>query len=315
MIEDTLNKPKNGENNQDLVEMLKDLGARCRACAPLNPLECITRCNLWKLKNELRQLRDRMDDPNFIKELFNVLKNSTRLQILKTIVKGKHSVSRLQEELKKAGYSHSRDTISQEYLQPLMQVGLAAEAQEQYYATTFGGKLTEVLEDFSDFVDVLPAHSECYEETLLDAMLSGPKTFEDMAAFVSPKIASRILKRLKTSGLIETPEARDYVFFFRSKRDPEKESFSQTEKNVYSKIPDDGISARKLAEKTDISLRRTYKYLRRLKGKKLVFTRKTPKFYSLTKKGDKLAQLIRGLQGVVEDVWQSSWYVVTTEKS
>jgi predicted transcriptional regulator len=196
-----------------------------------------------------------------------------------------------------------------------MQVGLAAEAQEQYYATTFGGRLTEVLEDFSDFVDVLPAHSECYEETLIDAMLSGPKTFEDLAAFVSPKIASRILKRLKTSGLIQTPEERDYVFFFRSKRDPEKEAFSETERRVYSNIPEDGISARKLADKTDISLRRTYKYLRGLKGKKLAFTRKTPKLYSLTAKGEKLAQLLRGLQGVVEEVWQSSWHVFTTEKS
>ncbi len=315
MIEDTLNKPRSVENNQDLVGLLKDLGARCRSCAPVNPLECVTRCNLWKLKNELRQLRDRMDDPNYIKELLNVLKNSTRLQILKTIVRGKHSVSRLQEELRKAGYIHSRETISQEYLLPLMQVGLAAETQDQYYATTFGGKLTEALEDFSDFVDILPAHSECYEETLLDAMLSGPKTFEDMAAFVSPKIASRILNRLKTSGLIETPEERDYIFFFRSKRDQRKESFSETEKKVYRNIPDDGISARKLAKTTDISLRRTYKYLRGLKGKKLVFTRKTPKMYSLTKQGEKLAQLIRGLQGVVEDVWQSSWHVVTAEKS
>jgi predicted transcriptional regulator len=256
-----------------------------------------------------------MDDPNFIKELFNVLKNGTRLHILRTIVKGKHSVSRIQEELKKAGYSHSCDTISEEYIMPLMHVGLAAEAQEQYYATTFGGRLTEVLEEFSDFVNVLPAHSECYEETLLDAMLSGPKTFEDMATFVSPKIASRILKRLKTSGLTETPEERDYVFFFRSKRDPDKESFSETERKVYTDIADDGIAARKLAEKADISLRRTYKYLRGLKGKKLVFTRKTPKVYRLTAKGEKLGQLLRGLQGVVEEVWQSSWHVVTTEKS
>jgi predicted transcriptional regulator len=315
MIEDQLNKLKGSENSQDLVDMLKDLGARCRACAPVNPLECVTRCNLWKVKNELRQLRDRMDDPNYVKELLNVLKNSTRLHILKTIARGRHSVIHLQEELRKAGYSHSRDTISQEYLQPLVQVGLAAEAQEQYYATTFGGKLTEVLEEFSDFVDVLPAHSECYEETLLDAMLTGPKTFEDLATFVSPKIGSRILKRLKTTGLIETPEDRDYIFFFRSKRDPEKEAFSETEQKIYAGIPDDGISAGKLAEKSGVSLRRTYKYLRKLRGKKLVFTRKNPKVYSLTEKGKKLAELIRGLQGVVEDVWQSSWHVVTTEKS
>jgi predicted transcriptional regulator len=315
VIEETFRKPKNRESNHDLVEILKDLGARCRECAPLNPLECVTRCNLWKLKNELRQLRDTMDDPNFIKELFNVLKNRTRLQILKTIVKGKHSVSRLQDELKKAGYSHSCDTISQEYLQPLMQVGLAAEAQEQYYATTFGGRLTEALDDFSDFVNDLPAHSECYEETLLDAILSEPKKFEDLAAFVSPKIASRILKRLKISGLIEAPEERDYVFFFRSKRDPVKETFSPTASRVYLNIPEAGISAKKLAEKAEISLRRTYKYLRALKGKKLVFTRKTPKVYRLTNKGEKLAQLLRDLQGVVEEVWQSSWHVVTTEKS
>lgn len=315
MIEDTLNRPKSADSNQDLVQVLKDLGTRCRQCAPLNPLECVTRCNLWKLKNELRQLRSRMDDPNYIKELFNVLKNSTRLQILKTIVKGRHSVIRLQEELKKAGYMHSCDTINQEYLQPLMQVGLAAEAQEQYYATMFGGRLTEVLEDFSEFVDDLPAHSECYEETLIDAMFSGPKTFEDMATFVSPKVASRILKRLKTSGFVDTPEERDYIFFFRSKRDPSKESFSQTEKKVYISIPENGISARRLAEKTSISLRRTYKYLRGLKGKKLVFTRKTPKVYHLTQKGEKLAQLISGLQSVVEEVWQSSWHIVTAEKS
>jgi predicted transcriptional regulator len=256
-----------------------------------------------------------MDDPNYIKELLNVLKNGTRFQILKTIAKGRHTVIHLQEELRKAGYSHSRDTISEEYLQPLMQVGLAAEVQEQYYATTFGGKLTEVLEDFSDFVDILPAHSECYEETLLDAMLSGPKTFDDLAAFVSPKIGSRILKRLKTTGLIDTPEERDYVFFYRSKRDPKKEVFSETEKKVYKGIADDGVSAGKLAERSGISLRRTYKYLRKLRGKKLVFTRKNPKLYSLTEKGKKLAELIRGLQGVVEDVWQSSWHVVTTEKS
>ncbi len=315
MIEDPLTKPKSYETNQDLVEVLKSLGERCRACAPVNPLECVTRCSLWKVKNELRQLRDRMDDPNYIKELLNVLKNSTRIQILKTIVKGRHTVIHLQEELRKAGYSHSRETISEEYLQPLMQVGLAAEAQEQYYATTFGWKLTEVLEDFSDFVDVLPAHSECYEETLLDAMFSGPKTFDDLANFVSPKIGSRILKRLKTTGLIETPEERDYVFFFRSKRDPHKEAFSDTERKVYSGIPENGISAGRLAEKSNISLRRTYKYLRSLRGKKLVFTRKNPKLYSLTEKGRKLAELIRGLTGVVEDVWQSSWHVVTTEKS
>jgi predicted transcriptional regulator len=306
---------RSAERNRDLAGLLRTLDAECRNCAPLTPLKCITRCKVWKLKNELRQLRETMDNPNFIKDLFNVLKNETRLHILSAIVNGRYSVSQLQQELKKVGYSHSQDTINEEYLRPLMQVGLAAETRDQYYATMFGGRLTDLLEGFPEFVNVLPAHSECYEETLLSALLSGPKTFQEVEAFISPKIAARILKRLKTAELIDTPEERDYVFFFKSKRDPNKETFSSTERKVYDNISEEGISAKKIAEKTGISLRRTYKYLRGLKGKKLVFTRKTPKAYSLTDKGAKLASILQELHNLVEEIWNSSEQVVSSENA
>jgi len=302
---------QNEEKKQDLSEVLRTLDAECRNCAPLNPLECVTRCKVWKLKNELRRLRETMDNPNFMKDLFNVLKNETRLHILNAIVKGRYSVSQLQQELKKAGYCHSQETIAEEYVRPLMDVGLAAETRDEYYATMFGGRLSEVLEGFPEFVEVLPAHSECYEETLLSALLTGPKTFQEVEEFISPKVTSRVLKRLKTGVLIETPGERDYVFFFRSKRDPEKETFFVTERVVYDSLPEDGISAKKLAEKTGLSMRRIYKYLRGLKGKKLVFTRKTPKSYGLTEKGERLALVLQGLQDLIEEVWNSSEQVVS----
>ena len=301
--------------NRDLAEMLTALDVECRKCAPLSPLKCITRCNVWKLKNELRRLRETMDNPNFTRDLFNVLKNETRIHILKSIVKGRYSLDQLQQELKKAGHPRSQDTINQEYLRPLVQVGLAAEARDEYYATMFGGRLTELLEDFPDFANILPAHSECYEETLLNALLTGPKTFQEVETLISPKAASRVLKRLKTSDLIETPEERDYVFFFKSKRDPKKEILAETEQKVYEGIPEEGISAKKLAKKTKLSIRRIYKYLRGLKGKKLIFTRKTPKAYGLTFKGEKLASLLQGLQNLVEETWNSSEQVVSNEKS
>ena len=302
---------QNEEKKQDLSEMLRTLDAECRNCAPLNPLECVTRCKVWKLKNELRRLRETMDNPNFMKDLFNVLKNETRLHILNAIVKGRYSVSQLQQELKKAGYCHSQETIAEEYVRPLMDVGLAAENRDEYYATIFGGRLNEVLEGFPEFGNVLPAHSECYEETLLSALLTGPKTFQEVEELISPKVASRVLKRLKTGELIETPEERDYVFFFRSKRDPNKETFFVTERVVYDSLPEEGISAKKLAEKTGLSMRRIYKYLRGLKGKKLVFTRKTPKSYGLTEKGERLALVLQGLQDLIEEVWNSSEQVVS----
>jgi DNA-binding HxlR family transcriptional regulator/predicted transcriptional regulator len=305
-----LTSTRKTENTRDLSEMLKTLNAECRNCAPISALECINRCQVYKLKNELRKLRETMDNPNYIKELFNVLKNATRLHILQAIVNGRYSVSQLQQELKKTGHSHSQDTINEEYLQPLMSVGLATEARDEYYATAFGGRLTELLESFPEFAEILPAHSECYEEILLQSLLSGPKTFEDIEALISPKIASRILKRLRSVGLIETPEERDYIFFFKSKRDPDKETFSETERKMYESIPNEGISAGKLAKETGLSTRRTYKYLRGLKGKKLIFIRRTPKAYGLTCKGEMLASVLQELQSIVEDTWNSSEEVI-----
>jgi predicted transcriptional regulator len=116
-------------------------------------------------------------------------------------------------------------------------------------------------------------------------------------------------------GLVETSKERDYVFFFRSKRDPDKETFSLTERKVYDSLSIGGVSAKKLSQKTGLSMRRIYKYLRGLKGKKLVFPRKTPKAYGLTDKGERLAVVLRGLQGLVEEVWDSSELVVCGEKS
>jgi len=297
---------RKNENNHDLSAMLNSLDAECRNCAPATPLECITRCHVYKLKNELRSLRETMDNPNYIKELFNTLKNETRIHILRAIANGRYSVSQLQQELKKNGHSHSQDTISEEYLNPLMAVGLATETRDEYYATTFGGRLTELIGCFPDFAEKLPAHSECYEEILLQSLLSGPKTFDDIETLISSKIASRILKRLRAAGLIQTPTERDYIFFFKSKRDPNKENFTKTERKIYDSIPDEGISAGKLAKETALSMRRTYKYLRGLKGKKLVFIRRTPKAYVLTCKGKKLASLLKDLQLIVEDTWNSS---------
>jgi predicted transcriptional regulator len=289
-----------------MTEILRSLDQECKNCSPVSPLECISNCNVWKLRNELRTLCETMETPHYMKDLLNVLKNDTRVAILQTTAKGKYSVSRLQQELKRAGYLHSQETLLEEYLRPLLNVGLIAESQEQFHTTTFGGRLTDLIENLPEFTDVLPAHSECYEETILKALQEGPKTFEDTRSFIPPKIVSRILKRLKTTCLVKTSKDRDYIFFFRSKRDQSKETLTETENRIYTNIPEEGISAKKLAQKTELSLRRTYKYLRGLKGKKLVFARKTPKTYALTEKGERLAWLLNEMHRLVEETMSFS---------
>ena len=242
-----------------------------------------------------------MGKPQFMKDLLNALKNKTRAAILQTTSRGRYSVSKLQQKLKKVGHLHSQDALLEEYLRPLLNVGLIVETQEQVQATTFGGRLADLISNLPEFTVVLPSHSKCYEETILKALLDGPKTFEDTEVFIPSKTVSRIYKRLKIKDLVETPRDRDYVFFFRSKRDQSKEILTNTESRVYGNIPEEGISAKKLAQKTELSLRRTYKYLRGLKGKKLVFARRTPKTYVLTEKGERLAWLLNELQKVVEE--------------
>jgi len=242
-----------------------------------------------------------MESPNFMKDLFNVLKNDTRLSILQKIAKGRYSLSRLQQELKKAGYLHSQDTLAEEYLGPLLEVGLATESQDHFSITAFGDKLNKLIENIPEFTTFFPSRSECYEEDVLKALLAGPKSFDAISELIPSTILSRILKRLRTMDLIETPEERDYMFFFKSKRDSTKEILKATETRVYRSIPEEGISVRRLSQKTDLSLRRIYKYLRGLKGKKLVFARKIPKTYSLTEKGERIAWLVNEMNKLVKE--------------
>jgi DNA-binding HxlR family transcriptional regulator len=304
-----ISSPKT-ENTQTLAGMMKSLEDECKNCAPTTPLECISRCQVYKLKNELRNLRETMNNPDYMKELFNVLKNETRFYVLETIVNDKCSVAQLQRVLKKTGYNYSMQGFREEYLLPLIRVGLATEVREEYGTTMFGGRLAELLQDFSEFVKKLPARSECCEEVILQKLLEAPKTFEEIESLIPSKSTSRTLKRLRSVGLIETPNERDYVFYFKTIRDPNKETITVSERKVYDALMDEGSSAGKLSKETGLSVRRTYKCIRVLKGKKLIFLRRTPKLYALTGKGEKLASLLRAVEQIVEDTWNSSTQVM-----
>jgi DNA-binding HxlR family transcriptional regulator len=294
------------KNNNDLSEKSKSLEAQCRNCTPITPIYCITRCKIYRLKNELRTVHDTMNNPNYINELLKVLKNDARFHILQTIANGRYRVNKLQQELNKTGCRISQHNIREEYLHPLMAIGLVAEERNEYYTTTFGSRIAEMLAALPEFAKSLPARSEGYEEALMQSLLSGPKTFGDIKALIMPKTISRTLKRLRSVGLIKTRVKRDYIFFFKSRRDPKKETFTAGERKIYNAVDFDGISAGMLARKTGFSMRRTYKTLRTLKGKKLIFARRTPKVYGLTFNGTKLASVLQKIQKIVEDVRDSS---------
>jgi predicted transcriptional regulator len=292
-------------NGTYFFETLKTLDSQCRSCAPITPLECLTRCKVYKLKNELRFLRKNLDNPDYIKDLFNALKNETRIFILQALVNDRHSLDQLQVKLKKAGHLHCQSAIIKEYLQPLTALGLACESQGEYNLTLFGSRLTKQFECLSEFALKLPDSSKCYEEIVLQHLLSGSKTFESIEGVILLRNVSRTLKRLRSARLISKSADREYVFFFKTKRDPNKETLTATERKIYEGIAYQGISAGRLASRTSFSTRVTYRCIKHLKGKKLVFQRRTPKAYALTDKGRKLATVLYDLQQTVEDIWIS----------
>ena len=302
------------QEKTSLADTVKEWEETCKNCSPLTPITCISGCKIWKQKNEFRKLYKKMKNPNFMINLLNTLKNDRRLQILEIISEGCYSIARLQQELKKWGYYHSQQTIVEEYLTPLIEVGLAEEDQNRYYPTVFGCRLNELIKDFSDVENVLPPHSECYEETALGMLLDKPKTYEDLKSMIPAKSVARILNRLQKAKLVETTKENDYIFYFQTKRDSNNTKFSPTEKRVYENIPIEGFPARKLAEKTSISLRRTYKYLRRLKGKKLVFARKRPKSYALTAKGLKIAKMLKGIRNLTLEISATASHIVNNNE-
>ena len=299
------------QRNTGIVEVLKEGKEICKNCHPLTPMMCITGCNIWKLKNELRKLERKMKNPNFAANLLNTLKNRRRLQLLEIISKGRYSLVRLQQKLKKLGYYHSQRTIAKEYVNPLVEVGLVEENHSKYHTTVFGDKLNELIRDFNNIEELLPPHSECYEEKTVEALFDGSKTYEELELVIPNESLSRVLRRLHAAKLITKDDENNYIFYFKTRRDPQQEKLSSTEKRVYQSIPEEGITVKKLANNTNISLRRTYKYLRKLRGKKLTFKRRRPKTYALTKEGARIARLLGKICVLLTEFGQASTEITT----
>lgn len=293
--------------------LIREVEDNCRKCISMTPTTCLAGCRTWKLKNQFRNLYKVARNPDFMTRLMNTLKNKTKLQLLEIVTKGRYSIARLQQELKTLGFTFSQQTIVEEYVTPLIEVGLTQEDQNAYSATLFGCRLYELANGFTDLGDMLPPHSECYEESALDALTTGPKTHEELEKAVPANNVARILSRLQETKLVEKSQETEHVFFFTTKRDPSMEELSPTERRVYDNISIDGISARKLAQKTSISLRRTYRYIRRLKGKKLVFAREKPASYWLTPKGTQVTMLLQGTRNLTVEALKTTAFL-TEEK-
>jgi predicted transcriptional regulator len=276
--------------SKSLLEVLEHAEKYCENCETVSPMICVECCDVWKVKNEILEIRRIVNQKDHAIRLLNVLKNERRLKILNALMERPRGLKELQEYLKKTGHQHSRSTIVNAYVKPLLDTGLIKRERARYRLTFYGKSFHGILKGFF-LRELLPVHSCCYEEVVLRELKAKPKTFNELEALVPPKSLSRVLTRLRKRRLITKNPSSEYVFYHKIKGQP-KIKLSPTEKRIFKAIPKAGISARDLSKEVGINLRRTYKYLRRLRNNKLVFALKMPRTYELTQSGTSIAQLL-----------------------
>ena len=296
------------DDGAELVEVLRRAEGICRYCEPVSPLICIERCEIWKMKNDFLEMSGMLCADDHMHDLLNAVKNSRRREVIEALSAHPRGTKGLQKYLKSKGYYHSQHTIASEYVEPLINAGLVKKDGDRHRLTLYGKKFCEVLNQFN-VEHPLPPHSRCYEEIMLKELKDGPKSYADLVGSVTQKSLSRSLKRLREDGLVKRSKSREYVFYFRTKKVP-KNTFSPTEKKVYETIPEAGISARELSKAVGINLRRTYKYLRRLRQRRLVFARKKPGTYELTPSGMELADFLEETANLVSDASKASGFLL-----
>ncbi len=257
---------------------------------------CVEQCETWKVKKELRETARRLSEANHGLDLLNAVKNQRRLKILDILWECMFSFDELQSRLRKMGFSHSQGTID-EYLMPLIQAGLVKENGNRLGLTLYGRKVHDTVVKHG-FAGWLPIHSEGYEERILRSLLDGVKTRGELLEVAPAKSLSRTLRRLIERKLIVSDSVPDRVFYFRTKRALSTEKLSHTQKKICEAIPQAGISARDLSRTVGVNLRRTYKYLRSLRGKKLLFRRDMPVMFELTERGKSVAEFLYEVAGI-----------------
>jgi DNA-binding HxlR family transcriptional regulator/predicted transcriptional regulator len=285
------------EDGCTLEQTLHLMEERCKTCNVATPMFCVEQCETWKVKKELRDTDRELSEVGHKLRLLNALKNGRRLAILDVLRKGPLSLAELQERLKDLRLYHSQKTLD-EYLKPLLAARLVRERNGRWGLTLYGRKVQDAVVRHG-FGSSLPVHSGGREETILRGLLDGPRTCGELAEVVPAKSLSRVLKRLRERRLISDNSPSDRVFYFRTKRALSLERLSPTQKRMCEAIPDKGVSARELSVVVGINLRRVYRYLRGLRGKKLAFRRAIPAKYELTERGRKIAEFLLEITGII----------------
>jgi len=283
----------------DLSEIYKEARRYCRDCEILSPMTCLEQCSIWKLKNELFELNQIVKRNMHVIDLLNAVKNRKRCKIIQILRRQSLTSDELQDHLKKEGFYHSLTTITNSYLKPILKAGIVKEESGRYRLTFYGRKIYVILSK-EELQGMFPRGSNCYEEFCLLALGAGSKSFKELCSVVSQKALGRTIKRLEEKSLVTRNRPSGRVLYYKTNGKLDK--FSPTERRVFDAISQSGMTVHDLTQKVGITIRRTYKYLKRLESKKLVVCQRRPTTYVLTPVGRRIANCLNEMIHLHESI-------------
>lgn len=142
MLSERYNQPLGKINQGATLAEAYDLAqSHCKGCKIPSPIVCVERCDVWRVKNEILEIRQIISQEGHRVRLLNAIKNPRPLKILEALYEHPRHIEELQRYLKEKGFYHSRSTIIFAYLKPLIQAGLVREHGGRYTSTMYGRKI------------------------------------------------------------------------------------------------------------------------------------------------------------------------------
>lgn len=265
----------------DAEDVCREINALCENCRPTSPVMCMELCQIWGLKREFRDAFEAAARKPSPVDVLNIVKNEKRLKILGVLAEKPYSLEELKHKFE--GTSPNQGpSLSGHYIKPLVEASLIREENGLYGITTTGKNAYDLLTKSG--ITSLPIDRGEHEEKILRVLLSGPKSYDELTRTLSGGSLSRSLEKLRRRGLIAQSGPSGRILYYRTKRRPTRK-LSPTELKLFKALPKEGISARDLGGKVEISIGKVYRYLRRLRFKRHVRKAEKTDLYELTDAG------------------------------
>ena len=229
---------------------------------------------------------------HLLRAVFTSFKNSRRRAILDDLSTYEGlSLKQIARNLRKRGYQHSRSTILEFYVEPLLKGKLIERKGKKFKITYLGEKIIREVKPIEEHLKLLN-QGKCYEEFFLVSLVLGLNTYDQLTEIVPLHTISRIEKRIEPF-LQKTAPRTYYYVTDKGKNGNFPSDLSASGHEIFHLIKNNGgIRVAELFALAPLRPRTCYKHLKRLKERGLIGRQKQPVTFDLTSVGQKVAEAL-----------------------